>query len=94
MMYNLNKYMRNFQREGQRLGQSLSNSLHILDRDLYDKITGTELDCFYNDDIVEDIIKMYEERMKMKCIYVEGKECTGSLDCENLCHQQVIKSDN
>lgn len=41
-----------------RKGQALMNALFIIDRDLYNKITGTDADPFYVD---EKINKFWEE---------------------------------
>lgn len=43
-----------------RLGQSLMNALHGLNPGLYNKLTGTEADCFYDDRSTE---RFYEKVM-------------------------------
>ena len=39
---------------GLREGQSMMNALARIRPDLYDAVTGTEADCFYNDNRIND----------------------------------------
>jgi hypothetical protein len=45
-----------------RYGQCLMNLLFTANRAEYDKIRGTDLDCFYRDDIARKTIKYLEEK--------------------------------
>lgn len=37
----------------ERKGQALMNALYEVRKDLYEIITGTDADCFYNDDKIQ-----------------------------------------
>ena len=37
---------------GQRLGQACMNALHTVDPEFYNHVTGTECDCFYDENNV------------------------------------------
>ena len=39
-----------------RYGQAMINSLHDIRPDLYQRVTGTENDCFYNDNKIINLI--------------------------------------
>jgi hypothetical protein len=43
--------------QGLRVGQSYSNALADVNMDAYNEITGTDVDCFYNDNKVVDFIR-------------------------------------
>jgi len=43
--------------KGLRLGQSYMNALSDIRPDLYEDITDTESDCFYNDNRITNFIK-------------------------------------
>ena len=45
----MNEYIIYFKMNGCRLGQSCMNALYEVNKDLYNEITGTEADCFYDD---------------------------------------------
>ena len=38
------------------------NMLREFDRELYDDIITTEFDCYYNDEIADKVLEMYEKR--------------------------------
>jgi hypothetical protein len=40
-----------------RRGQSYMNALYEIDKDLYNEITGTDCDCFYDDKKISTFIK-------------------------------------
>ena len=44
-----------------RIGQCYMNALHGLDTVLYEKITGTSVDPFYQNDKIEEFLKYCEE---------------------------------
>ncbi len=44
-----------------RKGQAYMNVLYKLRPDLYDTITGTNSDCFYNDDKIDDFMKFLKD---------------------------------
>jgi hypothetical protein len=59
----LNEYIIYFKRNDCRLGQSCMNALYEVDKDLYNEITGTEADCFYDDAKIPSFIeKVFAER--------------------------------
>ena len=66
MMYNFNKNVKKFIKEGSRRGQSIMNTLAILDKELYDMIKGTALDCHYSNDVAicNDVIEIYKNRQE------------------------------
>lgn len=39
-----------------RKGQSLMGALHIIDPEAYKQITGTPVDCFYNDTLIDKFL--------------------------------------
>ena len=43
--------------KGLRHGQAYMNALHYINKDLYNQITGTEADCFYDDNKIVNFIK-------------------------------------
>ena len=45
----------------QRHGQSLSNYLHMVRPDLFDRIIGTSLDPFYQNEFVDDCLQYLAE---------------------------------
>jgi hypothetical protein len=45
-----------FAHKGLRLGQSYMNALFVVDDKIYNKITGTESDCFYDDNKIINFI--------------------------------------
>jgi hypothetical protein len=47
-----------------RLGQSYMNALFDIDKDLYKEVTGTDFDCFYNDDKLIELIKYLSDDTK------------------------------
>ena len=44
----------------QREGQALMNALSKIDIDAYNAITATEVDCFYNDDRIPEMLSVYK----------------------------------
>ena len=55
--YNLlKKYAKIYQKSGLRRGQSLFNALAKIDVSLAKKLCGSEIDCFYNDELCGDFI--------------------------------------
>lgn len=44
-----------------RHGQSIMNVLHLIRKDLYEKITNTDLDCFYDDGTVQFTLEYLEK---------------------------------
>lgn len=42
---------------GQRRGQALMNALAVTDFDSYQNVTGTDADCFYNDNLIPNFRK-------------------------------------
>ena len=47
-----------------RKGQSLMNALHAIEPDLYNEITGSDADCFYNDGKMVEFEKMLDNYYK------------------------------
>lgn len=43
--------------KGLRQGQAYMNALHYINKELYEQITGTENDCFYDDNKIVNFIK-------------------------------------
>ena len=64
MDYEFNKYVKNFLKEGLRRGQAIMNTIEILDKELYNIIKGTALDCYYSNSqgICDDVIALYKDR--------------------------------
>ena len=51
-----------------RYGQSLMNMLHQILPDQYDKMSGTDLDCYYDDGIVQFTLEYLEKEWDDKNI--------------------------
>ena len=51
-----------------RVGQSIMNYIHANHRDIYDEITGTENDCFYDDTKILETLKYVKNRLETKNI--------------------------
>jgi hypothetical protein len=64
MDYEFNKYVKNFLKEGQRRGSAIMKTIEILDKELYNKIKGTGLDCYYSmgETVCNDVIALYKDR--------------------------------
>jgi hypothetical protein len=52
-----------FYHKGLRLGQSYMNALALINKELYDEITGTEYDPYYDDDNLHKFINYLNERL-------------------------------
>lgn len=59
----------------QRPGQALMNELCKLDEPFYKKITGTELDCFYDSTRMPETLKAWYEhvRAELLAVYIKGE---------------------
>lgn len=55
----LNFYKRH---ESIRMGQSYMNALHKIKPKLYEEITATDNDCFYNDDLIINFMDFLNEK--------------------------------
>lgn len=52
----LTKLMIDFVYKGQRIGQSYMNALFIVNKRIYEKITKSDADCFYDDNKIINFI--------------------------------------
>lgn len=50
-----------FAHKNQRLGQSYMNALFLVDDKIYNKITGTKNDCFYDDNKIINFLTYLNE---------------------------------
>ena len=62
MTWEEEKYIKNKIKEGLRYGQAVMEMLFVFDKEFYNEITTTSLDCYYNDDIADKVIEIYNKR--------------------------------
>ena len=63
----LERYAKTYQKLGLRRGQSLFNSLAKIDSSLANEIVGTDIDCFYRDDLAVDFVIAVLQRWYKEC---------------------------